>query len=493
MKFKSLNYWSVARSVTVFVVFLNLFATASLLHAAAIVPPAIIQQPANAIASTNEDISFSVTTTGSPSSFQWLFNGAPLNLQTNASLLLTNLALTESGTFAVIVSNAAGTATSSNAVLSVQTNIARRLGTGRIVQIDSKVGVPITFRSNGRESSISFSLNYAVDVYSNPEFSAGNPNAVVTVDTTHPGSIGIALTLPNRQTFPAGYQSAGLIRFDLTAGRDSLEAGLSFSTVPIPIAAANTNGQILNLSANVLPQMIPATAAPILNPQSGLFEHRLAVSNPGSTTMTNIDILALNPGVDLASNAITFFNAQGTQTNLPYGDPLIGIPCNCPLPGGAAGLDEYLICGNSNCSIDYSSTNSTFSFSQLNNLLPGESRTISIEYYVIDHRTAPAPQYSVFLTDPFTRVLPGTVLTTLSIDRSLYLSNAFLVEFPTVLGKQYYIQYAPAPAGFATGQIVFPPVIGTGSRVQWIDNGPPKTISPPVNGSRFYRVLSDQP
>jgi hypothetical protein len=58
--------------------------------------------------------------------------------------------------------------------------------------------------------------------------------------------------------------------------------------------------------------------------------------------------------------------------------------------------------------------------------------------------------------------------------------------------RHYFIQYADTPADLmdsATVQTAFPSVTGTGSRVQWIDNGPPKTASPPTNGSRFYRVL----
>ena len=30
------------------------------------------------------------------------------------------------------------------------------------------------------------------------------------------------------------------------------------------------------------------------------------------------------------------------------------------------------------------------------------------------------------------------------------------------------------------------------SRIQWLDTGPPKTQTPPENGSRFYRVLETQ-
>jgi len=35
-----------------------------------------------------------------------------------------------------------------------------------------------------------------------------------------------------------------------------------------------------------------------------------------------------------------------------------------------------------------------------------------------------------------------------------------------------------------------PAVTGTGTRQQWIDNGPPKTDSlPPASAMRFYRLL----
>ena len=39
-----------------------------------------------------------------------------------------------------------------------------------------------------------------------------------------------------------------------------------------------------------------------------------------------------------------------------------------------------------------------------------------------------------------------------------------------------------------------PSVVGTGTRIQWIDSGPPKTERHPAAGSgRFYRVLELDP
>jgi hypothetical protein len=39
--------------------------------------------------------------------------------------------------------------------------------------------------------------------------------------------------------------------------------------------------------------------------------------------------------------------------------------------------------------------------------------------------------------------------------------------------------------------VVQPRVTAPGSRVQWIDDGPPATISKPIGGSRFYRAIAN--
>jgi hypothetical protein len=62
-----------------------------------------------------------------------------------------------------------------------------------------------------------------------------------------------------------------------------------------------------------------------------------------------------------------------------------------------------------------------------------------------------------------------------------------------MLNRLYYVQYSSNVNALATNPLTaLPAVRGTGSRVQWIDNGPPKTVSPPASGTRFYRVLESQ-
>jgi len=84
-------------------------------------PPVITAQPVNATTGLNMTVTFSVTATGTtPLSYQWQGNGASLSGATNSALTIAGVQATNAGTYAVVVTNLYGTATSSNAVLVVQ-------------------------------------------------------------------------------------------------------------------------------------------------------------------------------------------------------------------------------------------------------------------------------------------------------------------------------------------------------------------------------------
>jgi hypothetical protein len=463
--------------------------------------PVITRQPANGIGGIGEDFVFSVQATSpTPVSYQWYFNGNLLSGEVNPFLYLPNLTTDQSGLFLVTVANSSGVAVSSNAYFSVQLIASRRLETGRALQLGSQVGVPITLRANGRENSVSFSLAYDTNSFSNPIFLATDTNAAVTPNLTLPGTIGVAEALPAGSTFPAGSQWLGLVRFDLAPGSNVLQGGLNFVTNPAPVAAYNTNALSLGITAYVQPQFLLTSTNAQLNPQSGLFEQQLLIGNPGNLLMTNLDIFALNPGTDSMTNTITFYNAQSNSFLFPYADPLLEVACDCSCglySGGPANpacdFSSYLACGTANCSIDNSATNVVLAYAQIFNLQPGETRRLTLEFYVPDHVTVPTPKYSFWLGDvPLPRV-PPVYATGWTLTASRYTNNTFLVEFPTVAGSRYYIQYASTPDDLATNpQTVLPIFTGAGAPIQWLDNGPPKTDSPPVNNARFYRVLQSE-
>ncbi|MGA2246022.1 MAG: immunoglobulin domain-containing protein, partial [Verrucomicrobiota bacterium] len=83
-------------------------------------PPMILVQPTNQVVIVGSTASFSVTAGGTgPLSYQWIFNGTNLSRGTNASLVLRNVQPSKAGTYAVLVSNLAGSILASNAVLTV--------------------------------------------------------------------------------------------------------------------------------------------------------------------------------------------------------------------------------------------------------------------------------------------------------------------------------------------------------------------------------------
>jgi uncharacterized repeat protein (TIGR03803 family) len=83
-------------------------------------PPVILTQPSAQAALVGETVYFGVSARGSlPLSFQWLFNRSPITGAGDAYLQLTNVQLSQSGSYSVIVTNAFGAVTSSPALLTV--------------------------------------------------------------------------------------------------------------------------------------------------------------------------------------------------------------------------------------------------------------------------------------------------------------------------------------------------------------------------------------
>jgi hypothetical protein len=88
----------------------------------AVVAPTLSNQPASQAVFVNDTANFSVTASGTPPlSYQWYYNQTNLvNAATNSNLTLPNVQLSQAGTYRVVVSNQAGSISSSNAVLTVQ-------------------------------------------------------------------------------------------------------------------------------------------------------------------------------------------------------------------------------------------------------------------------------------------------------------------------------------------------------------------------------------
>ena len=74
----------------------------------------------------------------------------------------------------------------------------------------------------------------------------------------------------------------------------------------------------------------------------------------------------------------------------------------------------------------------------------------------------------------------------LSIDRLMVVSGGILLEFTAIPGHLYVVQYSDDNLLWMDSQVR---IRAAGNRVQWIDQGAPRTGSSPFSTShRFYRV-----
>jgi len=83
-------------------------------------PPSITQQPASVSTNHGASVAFTVTATGTaPLAYQWSSDGTPIPNATGFTLILDSVQPYNAGSYFVTVTNVAGSATSSNALLIV--------------------------------------------------------------------------------------------------------------------------------------------------------------------------------------------------------------------------------------------------------------------------------------------------------------------------------------------------------------------------------------
>ena len=112
------------------------------------IPPAITQQPTDQTVAVGSNVTFSVYATGTePLSYQWQVNGTNLadggdiDGATTNELTISNAQMSDSGnSYSVTITNIAGSVTSSNAILTVTTN----MGLSTMQPINQKVA-PLSF------------------------------------------------------------------------------------------------------------------------------------------------------------------------------------------------------------------------------------------------------------------------------------------------------------------------------------------------------------
>ena len=299
-------------------------------------------------------------------------------------------------------------------------------------------------------------VNYAVNVTNLGPASASNviltntlpPN--VRYITNSPSSPAPSIQGSNVVFNLGTLASNAFVNFQLTVQTTNAGALTFVSAVTTSVTDPNTNNNTASLNITVTNYFagqltVVTNSRQIYNPQNGLMEQSIVVSNFGPNAVDAVRVVVTG-----LTNQLV--NAVGTNNGNPF------VVYNAAL--------------NTNTSV---------------NLL--------MQYYVPTRSAFPFSnsQLHAFAVSVPNLIPPSVaaVGTNLSIARIVRLAtnHDMLIEFPSLTNRTYTVVYSDNVL-FSNAMIAPPSIVAPANRTQWIDYGPPTTVSHPTNAPvRFYRVF----
>jgi len=305
--------------------------------------PYIYAQPANQVTTVGGSVTFSLAVGGTPPlSYQWSFGGSAIDGATNASLTLTNVQSNQAGNYSVVITNAQGTASSSNATLSVNFPPASvRVVSVTNAQSGVAVIVPVALTANGNENGLSFSLNFDTSklTYVSTVLGSGasGANLLTNAAQAASGKLGVILALPPNQTFAAGTQELVEVTFMTAVRTIAFSTTVSFGDIPIVRELSDAPGNVL----------AAAYASGSVLIQAANFEGDLSPRPNGDKAVTVTDwVLAgrYAARLDYPTNAAEFQRAD-CAPRATLGDGAITVIDWVQVGLYAAGLDPLTVAG----------------------------------------------------------------------------------------------------------------------------------------------------
>jgi len=365
----------------------------------------------------------------------------------------TNVTLGEAFTYTVLVSNAGPSGAVSTLTKDfLPTNLVFTSASGGGVLSNGVVVWPVlpvlangavtnftvnvTQAASGSTNQLSFPTNHFNFIVTNTSFFVGSLTNVASAFATtfDPNTNNNNGTLPTAQ-----------VRTVITPGVFSIF--LATNTYP-------TNAVITNTITPIGPNLfVVGTSA--FNPQTQLYEEFVSVTNIGTTV-----VHALRLYVGGLRSGITLYNATGTNNGVPYVeyDPPYNSPL-LPFPAYTNG-----------CSV-----------------------TFVLEFFVADRRPFTNSLTAVAITAPTVAPPIGASVNITQYGFYNDLRNPnnrrYLLQFTSLPGRTYTIEYGPDLLSITN--VAVPSIVASATTTFWYDDGPPVTISKPVQGvtTRFYRVI----
>jgi len=214
----------------------------------------------------------------------------------------------------------------------------------------------------------------------------------------------------------------------------------------ITVRATDRNALFAETSVLIALPRVPdpelaLVSALVLNRQTGLFEQTLTITNTGGRDIGGfrVEITGLPPGVSLRDAGATAAGEAHTLTH------------HAPLAAGA-------------------------------------SLEIRLEYFSALRGTTLFSPSITLVQLPIPGAIPRPDGVMFQIDRMLPLpGGAFLIEWPAIPSRRYRVEYADTPDLWLASPVI---ITAAANRQQWIDQGPPKTLThPSILGRRLYRVV----
>jgi uncharacterized repeat protein (TIGR01451 family) len=204
----------------------------------------------------------------------------------------------------------------------------------------------------------------------------------------------------------------------------------------------STNLTIFNYFSG--PLFVVTNSAQLPNPQNGLTEQSIFLSNNVGTNVFAVRVVVTNLTKQL-------FNAVGTNNGNPF------VVLNTSLNAG-------------------------------------DSVNLLLQFAPRGSFPLASSQLQAFAVPPLNLTPPAISSSSklLNISRIVPLTNGtMLIEFPSVLGRRYTVVYSDN-ISFSNAMIAPPSIVAPANRVQWIDYGPPATTNSPAHSTnRFYRVFQN--
>ncbi len=297
-------------------------------------------------------------------------------------------------------------------------------------------------------------ITYTISVTNNGPSTATNvvvtDNLPVSLVFSNASSGGVfsngVVTWPGINLANGGFTNYTLIATAPSSGSfTNRVSGTSDTPDPDP---SNNNGSSAAgqvTTTAVTPTFGVSAGSIVLNPQTGLYEQIVFVTN---TTVVAVPGVRLN--VTISRSGVSLYNATGTNAGVPY------VQYNLSLASGEVLRFRLEF---------YNPSRLPFTDTLTAQAVTGSTATVSgggvdIDRAFMDNRLSPT-------------------------------EIRFLIEFISTPGSTYTVVYSDE---FPTmvWKVAVPSITANANRTQWYDDGPPKTDSrPSLKGGRYYRVIKN--